>query len=154
MQQTGLCLSQATSTPDLSLSRVLLSVSLTSLHHLLTAAQMPGTVLYSSSPLIVISPQTTLKWILCWFFLLCSCLFQTSVFYLLSKPALAAFSSSASSTHFINTLFTSACRSLITMLNTWQFAQEAAISGVDDLFYFPFAERASKVAEMAGHGKA
>jgi len=34
-------------------------------------------------------------------------------------------------------LFISACRSLATILNNWQFAQEAAISGVDDLFYFP-----------------
>lgn len=34
-------------------------------------------------------------------------------------------------------LFTSACRSLAAILNNWQPAQEAAISRVDDLFYFP-----------------
>lgn len=34
-------------------------------------------------------------------------------------------------------LFTSACRSLAAILNNWQPAQEAAISEVDDLFYFP-----------------
>lgn len=102
-----------------------------SLHHLLTTVRMPGTVLSSSSPPVIISPQTIPKWILSWFSLVCSCLLQTFVFYLLSKLALAAFPSLACSNHFINMLFTSACRSLATILNNWQFAQKAAVSGVD-----------------------
>lgn len=88
-------------------------------------------------PSATISPWTIPKPILSCFSLVCFCPPQTFVFYFLSKPALAAFPSLASSTHFINILFTSACRSLATILNNWQFAQEAAMSGVDDLFYFP-----------------
>lgn len=90
------------------------------------------------------------------YFLVFSCVFppsQTFVFYLLFKPAPASFPRLASSTHFINVLFTCACRSLATILNNWQFAQEAANCGADDLFYFP-SLRAAKAMGMGGHGKA
>lgn len=59
----------------------------------------------------------------------------------------------ASSTHFINVLFTCACRSLATILNNWQFAQELLSLGAYDLFYFP-SLRAAEVMGMGGHGKA
>lgn len=147
-QQAGLRRSPAASTPDpKSLHPYWWAFTSYSLQSECLA------LLYPPSPLLLyplVSPpeQSCSNSPLC-----TSALPEPPYFYFLPKPALAAFPSLASSTHFINMLFTSACRSLATILNNWQFAQEVAISGVDGLFYFP-SQRAAKAVEMGGHGKA
>lgn len=99
--------------------------------------QNPVLSLFSSPLQLLHPPEPSPKTILSWLSLVTFCPPQTFVFNFLSEPALASSPSSASFTHFINMLFTSACRSLAAILNNWQPAQEAVISGVDDLFYFP-----------------
>lgn len=131
---------------DLCLPKAVSSCLLKGLHQSLSAAQMPGTALPSLTsalkPLYPLFPSPKQ-----------SCPGYSQCVSALPKPLCLIFSlnqlfaalpSLASSTHFINMLFTSACRSLATILNNWQFAQEAAISGVDDLFYFPFLREQQK----------
>lgn len=145
-QQAGLCRSQAASTPD--------PKSLQPYRWALTSCLLQSeclALLYPPSPLLL-CPLASPPDQSCSDSPLCiSALPKPLYFYFLPKPALAAFPSLASSTHFINMLFTSACRSLATILNNWQFAQEVAISGFDGLFYFPF-RRAAKAVKMGGHG--
>lgn len=125
-QQTGLHLSQAASTPDLSLPRVessFLLMGTSPATHALQSLVMFNLLLLTPPPLYPLeSSQNQFcpdsPWCVSAHHPTPPCF----VFYFLSKPALAAFPSLASSTHFINMLFTSACRSLATILNNWQFA--------------------------------